>query len=111
MLHLPEAQSSWVGSLQVSLCFALCTISERLSDAEYDRHTLFVGSLLAVLGSFMTSLAEPVRRLRSRLDVHAFGDCPKLLLQKKEVVALGNRLRAMHESPSVLTPSHTSIFY
>ncbi|KAG7129372.1 MFS transporter asaE like protein [Verticillium longisporum] len=51
-LHLPEAQVSWVGSLQVFLSFVLCTISGRLSNAGYGRHAVFVGSLLAVLGSF-----------------------------------------------------------
>ncbi|KAH6708350.1 hypothetical protein EV126DRAFT_511392 [Verticillium dahliae] len=57
-LHQPKAQVSWVGSLQVLLSFVLCTIFGRLSNAAYGRHAVFVRSLLAVLGSFMTSLAS-----------------------------------------------------
>jgi MFS family permease len=55
-MGLPSAQISWIGSIQVFLAFSICIISGRLSDAGYCRHATFVGSALAVLGTFMTSL-------------------------------------------------------
>jgi MFS family permease len=55
-LKLPEAQISWIGSLQVFLAFAMCTFSGRLADAGYVKSTIVVGSLLVVFGTFMTSL-------------------------------------------------------
>jgi MFS family permease len=55
-LGLPEAQISWIGSLQVFLAFAMCTISGRLADAGYVRSTIIVGCFLVVFGTFMTSL-------------------------------------------------------
>lgn len=54
---LPSSQISWIGSIQIFLTFATCAISGRLSDAGYARATVAVGSLLAVFGTFMTSLA------------------------------------------------------
>ncbi|OBR12152.1 Major facilitator superfamily transporter [Colletotrichum higginsianum IMI 349063] len=55
-LHLPAAQVSWIGSVQIFLTFALCTISGRLTDAGYARHAVLVGCVFVVFGSFMTSL-------------------------------------------------------
>ncbi|KAK4150257.1 major facilitator superfamily domain-containing protein [Chaetomidium leptoderma] len=55
-LKLPDAQISWIGSLQVFLAFALCTFSGRLADAGYVRSTIIAGSFLVVFGTFMTSL-------------------------------------------------------
>jgi MFS transporter, MCT family, solute carrier family 16 (monocarboxylic acid transporters), member 3 len=54
---LPSAQISWIGSIQVFLTFGSCVFSGRLADAGYIRSTVFFGSLLAVLGTFTTSLA------------------------------------------------------
>jgi MFS transporter, MCT family, solute carrier family 16 (monocarboxylic acid transporters), member 3 len=56
-LGLPSAQISWIGSIQVFLTFLMCTPSGRLADAGYSRITLFGGSMMAVFGTFMTSLA------------------------------------------------------
>ncbi|POR35042.1 Riboflavin transporter MCH5 [Tolypocladium paradoxum] len=56
-MALPSAQVSWIGSVQVFLTFAMCTASGRLADAGYARETVAAGCFLAVLGSFMTSLA------------------------------------------------------
>lgn len=56
-LRLPEAQISWIGSVQTFLAFSMCTVSGRLADAGYIRSTVVGGSFLAVLGTFMTSLA------------------------------------------------------
>ncbi|KAK0614285.1 major facilitator superfamily domain-containing protein [Immersiella caudata] len=56
-LGLPEAQISWIGSLQTFLAFFLCTLSGRLADAGYVRSTVVAGSFLIVFGTFMTSLA------------------------------------------------------
>ncbi|KAL2140913.1 hypothetical protein VTI28DRAFT_3062 [Corynascus sepedonium] len=55
-LKLPEAQISWIGSLQVFLAFAMCTVSGRLADAGYVKSTIIVGSFMVVLGTMMTSL-------------------------------------------------------
>lgn len=55
-LGLPEAQISWIGSLQTFLAFALCTFSGRLADAGYVKSTIIVGSGLVVFGTFMTSI-------------------------------------------------------
>ncbi|KAL2260634.1 hypothetical protein VTK26DRAFT_5311 [Humicola hyalothermophila] len=57
-LKLPEAQVSWIGSLQVFLAFAMCTVSGRLADAGYVRSTIVAGSFLVVFGTFMTSLCK-----------------------------------------------------
>ncbi|KXX76517.1 Riboflavin transporter MCH5 [Madurella mycetomatis] len=57
-LKLPEAQISWIGSLQVFLAFAMCTVSGRLADAGYVKSTIVGGSSLVVFGTFMTSLAS-----------------------------------------------------
>lgn len=55
-LQLPEAQISWIGSVQIFLTFATCTFSGRLSDAGYNRSTTAVGAFLVVFGTLMTSL-------------------------------------------------------
>lgn len=57
-LKLPEAQISWIGSLQVFLAFAMCTFSGRLADAGYVKSTIMAGSFLVVFGTFMTSLCK-----------------------------------------------------
>jgi MFS family permease len=55
-LKVPDSQISWIGSLQVFLAFAMCTLSGRLADAGYVKSTIVVGSSLVVFGTFMTSL-------------------------------------------------------
>ncbi|KAK2000366.1 major facilitator superfamily transporter [Colletotrichum falcatum] len=55
-LRLPSAQVSWIGSVQIFLTFAICTVSGRLTDAGYARHAVLTGCAFVVLGSFMTSL-------------------------------------------------------
>ncbi|KKA29242.1 hypothetical protein TD95_002065 [Thielaviopsis punctulata] len=56
-LGLPESQISWIGSIQTFLAFFICTISGRLTDAGYYHEAIVTGSVLTVLGLFMTSLA------------------------------------------------------
>lgn len=56
-LGLPQAQISWIGSVQPFLTFATCTVSGRLADAGYVKTTLSVGSVMVVFGTFMTSIA------------------------------------------------------
>ncbi|KAJ6438608.1 major facilitator superfamily transporter [Purpureocillium lavendulum] len=56
-LRLPASQVSWIGSVQVFLTFAVCAPSGRLVDAGYAREAAAAGCFLAVLGTFMTSLA------------------------------------------------------
>ncbi|KAI0145699.1 MFS general substrate transporter [Hypoxylon sp. NC0597] len=57
-LNLPAAQVSWVGSIQIFLCFLIGMISGRLSDAGYSRHLYAIGALISVFGMMMTSLAS-----------------------------------------------------
>lgn len=56
-LGLPAAQVSWIGSVQLLLTFGVCTVSGRLADAGYTRHCVISGCALAVVGTFMVSLA------------------------------------------------------
>lgn len=56
-LGLPEAQISWIGSLQTFLAFLTCTFSGRLADAGYIRSTVIAGCFLVVFGTLMTSFA------------------------------------------------------
>ncbi|KAH7188607.1 major facilitator superfamily domain-containing protein [Fusarium flagelliforme] len=55
-LGLPSSQISWIGSCQTFLTFAFCAPAGRLADAGYTRETVALGSFLAILGTFMTSL-------------------------------------------------------
>lgn len=55
-MHLPSSQVSWIGSIQVFLTFATCTITGRLADAGYSRYWVFVGCTIIVSGMFMTSI-------------------------------------------------------
>jgi MFS transporter, MCT family, solute carrier family 16 (monocarboxylic acid transporters), member 3 len=57
-MNLPRAQISWIGSIQIFLTSAICTVSGRLTDAGYARQSAMVGSAMAVFGTFMTSLAK-----------------------------------------------------
>ncbi|KAH6643227.1 putative monocarboxylate permease [Boeremia exigua] len=56
-LSLPESQIAWIGSLQVFLTFFIGAFSGRSTDAGYAQHTALLGTVLIVLGTFMTSLA------------------------------------------------------
>lgn len=56
-LKLPAAQISWIGSVQVFLNNLICTVAGRLADAGYARETVMGGSFIALVGTFMTSLA------------------------------------------------------
>ncbi|MBE3050292.1 MFS transporter, partial [Candidatus Bathyarchaeota archaeon] len=56
-MNLPRSQISWIGSVQIFLTFAMCTVSGRLSDAGFNHATVAAGGALAVFGTFMTSLA------------------------------------------------------
>ncbi|KAI5924829.1 major facilitator superfamily domain-containing protein [Camillea tinctor] len=56
-LGLPSSQISWIGSVQIFLNNALCVVAGRFADAGYARATVLGGSFLALVGTFMTSLA------------------------------------------------------
>jgi MFS family permease len=49
---------SWIGSVQIFCLFFIGTFSGRLSDAGFFRPIFVIGSLLGVLGLFMTSLSK-----------------------------------------------------
>lgn len=55
---LPVSASaiSWIGGIQIFLCFAIGTVSGRGTDAGLARPIVLCGSILLVLGTFMTSL-------------------------------------------------------
>ncbi|KXJ88943.1 major facilitator superfamily transporter [Microdochium bolleyi] len=56
-MNLPNAQVSWIGSIQTFCTYTTCVVSGRLADAGYQRSTVLAGSVLAALGAFMTSVA------------------------------------------------------
>lgn len=56
--HFPTSQISWVGSIQIFLCFLVGMISGRLSDAGYSRVLYAAGATLTIFGMFMTSLVD-----------------------------------------------------
>ncbi|KAI0600402.1 major facilitator superfamily domain-containing protein [Biscogniauxia sp. FL1348] len=56
-LGLPSSQVSWIGSVQIFLNNAICVVAGRLADAGYVRGSVLGGSFLALVGTFMTSLA------------------------------------------------------
>jgi hypothetical protein len=56
-LHLPASQIAWIGSIQVFFTFMLSTFSGRAADAGYASHAVLLGTVLIVLGTFMTSLS------------------------------------------------------
>ena len=56
-LHLPPSQVSWIGSVQIFLSLSISTFSGRAADAGYARNIVLLGSVLLLVGTFMTSLA------------------------------------------------------
>ncbi|KAI1464492.1 MFS general substrate transporter [Daldinia caldariorum] len=56
-LKLPASQISWIGSIQIFINNLVCTVAGRLADAGYARETVLGGSFIALLGTFMSSLA------------------------------------------------------
>lgn len=55
-LNLPTSQVAWIGSLQIFLNNAVCVVGGPLADAGYGRAAVLTGSVLVVLGTFLTSL-------------------------------------------------------
>ncbi|KAG9232315.1 major facilitator superfamily domain-containing protein [Amylocarpus encephaloides] len=62
-LSRPPSDISWIGSIQVFLLFFVGTFSGRLTDAGYFRPVFLTGSILGVLGLFMTSLSTKYYQL------------------------------------------------
>ena len=56
---LPNSSSeiSWIGGVQVFLCFSIGTVAGRATDAGFARQVVFIGSIFLVVGTFMTSFA------------------------------------------------------
>ncbi|RGP59002.1 transporter mch4 [Fusarium longipes] len=63
--HLPNpaSQISWIGAVQISALFFVGTFAGRLTDAGYFRATFAAGSVLTLLGVFMTSLSTTFPQL------------------------------------------------
>jgi MFS family permease len=57
-MSFSPSQVSWIGSIQVFLTFFVSAFASLLADAGYARSVVVVGSLMSVLGTFMTSLAS-----------------------------------------------------
>ena len=57
-LHLPPSQISWIGSIQLFLTFFISAFSGRLADAGYARHAVLAGSVLVLVGTFVTAVAR-----------------------------------------------------
>lgn len=57
--NLPNSASeiSWIGGVQVFLCFSIGTIAGRATDAGFAREVVLIGSCFLVFGTFMTSFA------------------------------------------------------
>ncbi|KAI1393430.1 MFS general substrate transporter [Hypoxylon trugodes] len=56
-MHWPASQVSWIGSIQIFLCFLIGMVSGRLADAGYSKHLYAGGAIILIFGMFMTSLA------------------------------------------------------
>lgn len=57
-LHVPPSAVSWVGSLQIFLTFFIGTWTGRAMDAGFFKVLFVVGSLVQLVGVFMTSLSS-----------------------------------------------------
>ncbi|KAI9162916.1 MFS monocarboxylate transporter [Paramyrothecium foliicola] len=56
-LSMPASTISWVGSIQICLIYLVGTFSGRAFDAGYFWATIIIGSLLQLIGIFMTSVS------------------------------------------------------
>ncbi|QSZ31332.1 hypothetical protein DSL72_000895 [Monilinia vaccinii-corymbosi] len=57
VLSRPAADISWIGSMQIFLLFFIGAITGRLTDAGHFRSVFLLGSILCLLGIFMTSIS------------------------------------------------------
>ena len=62
-LKRASSDISWIGSMQVFFLFSVGVLTGRLTDAGYFRPTFALGSLLAVLGSFLASISTTYTQL------------------------------------------------
>lgn len=98
-LHRTPSEVSWIGSLNVFLLFFVGTFTGRLTDAGYFRLIFTCGSLLLVVGIFMTSLCTTYWQLLLAQGLcmgvaHGMIFCPILAVLstyfvKKRAIALG----------------------
>ncbi|KAI1484210.1 MFS general substrate transporter [Daldinia eschscholtzii] len=57
-MNLPAVQVSWIGSVQIFLCFLVGVASGRLSDGGHSRQLYATGAIICIFGMFMTSLTN-----------------------------------------------------
>ena len=98
-LHHPPSDISWIGSLQIFLLFFIGTFSGRATDYGLFRLTLFLGSLLQLVGVFMTSLGTKYWQILLAQGIctglgNGLVFCPSLALlstyfSKKRALAIG----------------------
>ncbi|KAK6609123.1 transporter MCH4-like protein 6 [Botrytis cinerea] len=56
-LKRPASDISWIGSMQIFLLFFVGTFTGRLTDAGYFRSVFLIGTIIGLLGIFMTSIS------------------------------------------------------
>ncbi|THV47762.1 hypothetical protein BGAL_0290g00080 [Botrytis galanthina] len=56
-LNRPASDISWIGSVQIFLLFFVGTFTGRLTDAGYFRSVFLIGTIIGLVGIFMTSIS------------------------------------------------------
>ncbi|KAF7876705.1 hypothetical protein EAF04_001789 [Stromatinia cepivora] len=56
-LQRPASDISWIGSIQIFLLFFVGTFTGRLTDAGYFRSVFLIGTIIGLVGIFMTSIS------------------------------------------------------
>ncbi|KAF7899365.1 uncharacterized protein EAF01_008578 [Botrytis porri] len=56
-LNRPASDVSWIGSMQIFLLFFVGTFTGRLTDAGYFRSVFLIGTIIGLVGIFMTSIS------------------------------------------------------
>ncbi|KAF7943117.1 hypothetical protein EAE96_011059 [Botrytis aclada] len=56
-LNRPASDVSWIGSVQIFLLFFVGTFTGRLTDAGYFRSVFLIGTVIGLVGIFMTSIS------------------------------------------------------
>lgn len=99
LLGRSPSEISWIGSMAVFLLFFIGAFTGRLTDAGYFRPLIVVGSVLSILGIFMTSLCTQYWQLLLAQGIctgiaNGCIFCPTLAVvstyfQKKRALVLG----------------------
>lgn len=98
-LNRPTSDISWIGSVQIFLCFSIGTFSGRASDAGLYKYCFTIGLAFQLLGVFMTSLSKTYWQLLLAQGIctgigNGIMFCPSLAVlttyfSKKRAIAVG----------------------